>query len=57
MLAITLLLVRGVTESARVNLVMVVVKLAVLLFFIVVAFVNFGTGNFHAVRAARASTG
>ena len=46
-LAITLLLVRGVTESARVNLVMVVVKLAVLLFFIAVAFVNFGTGNFQ----------
>ncbi|GGK91588.1 amino acid permease [Mangrovihabitans endophyticus] len=46
-LAITLLLVRGVTESARVNLVMVVVKLTVLTFFIVVALVNFGTGNFQ----------
>jgi basic amino acid/polyamine antiporter, APA family len=46
-LAITFLLVRGVTESARVNLIMVAVKLAVLLFFIVVAFVNFGTGNFQ----------
>ncbi len=46
-LAITFLLVRGVTESARVNLVMVVVKLAVLIFFIVVAFFNFGTGNFQ----------
>jgi APA family basic amino acid/polyamine antiporter len=46
-LAITLLLVRGVTESARVNLVMVVIKLSVLLFFIVVAFINFGTGNFQ----------
>lgn len=46
-LAITLLLVRGVTESARVNLVMVVIKLAVLLFFIAVAAVNFGTGNFQ----------
>jgi len=46
-LAITLLLVRGVTESARVNLVMVAVKLVVLLFFIAVAMVNFGTGNFH----------
>jgi basic amino acid/polyamine antiporter, APA family len=45
-LAITLLLVRGVTESARVNLVMVVIKLGVLIFFIVVAMVNFGTGNF-----------
>ncbi|GIF03757.1 amino acid permease [Actinoplanes siamensis] len=46
-LAITLLLIRGVTESARANLVMVVVKLVVLVFFIVVAFANFGTGNFH----------
>ena len=46
-LAITLLLVRGVTESARVNLVMVVIKLAVLLFFIVVAFANFGTAHFQ----------
>ncbi|MEU4420509.1 amino acid permease [Actinoplanes sp. NPDC024001] len=45
-LAITFLLVRGVTESARVNLIMVVVKLAVLIFFIVVAFANFSTGNF-----------
>ncbi|MEV0900614.1 amino acid permease [Actinoplanes sp. NPDC049802] len=45
-LAITLLLVRGVTESARVNLIMVAVKLAVLVFFIVVAFANFSTGNF-----------
>ncbi|MBL7261787.1 amino acid permease [Paractinoplanes lichenicola] len=46
-LAITFLLIRGVTESARVNLVMVAVKLLVLLFFIVVAFANFGTGNFQ----------
>jgi APA family basic amino acid/polyamine antiporter len=46
-LAITLLLVRGVTESARVNLVMVAVKLVVLVFFIAVAMVNFSTGNFH----------
>ncbi|WP_306211605.1 amino acid permease [Actinoplanes sp. RD1] len=46
-LAITALLVRGVTESARVNLVMVAVKLVVLTFFIVVALFNFGTGNFQ----------
>jgi APA family basic amino acid/polyamine antiporter len=46
-LAITFLLVRGVTESARVNFVMVIIKLTVLLFFIAVAFVNFGTGNFQ----------
>jgi basic amino acid/polyamine antiporter, APA family len=46
-LAITFLLVRGVSESARVNLVMVVVKLGVLIFFIAVALVNFGTGNFQ----------
>src|SRR3954465_498081 len=46
-LAITLLLVRGVTESARVNLVMVVIKLGILVFFIVVALFNFGTGHFQ----------
>ncbi len=45
-LAITLLLVRGVTESARVNLVMVVVKLGVLLFFIAMAVSAFSTRNF-----------
>src|SRR4051812_24818268 len=45
-LAITLLLVRGVTESARANLVMVAIKLVVLTFFIVVAFANFSTHNF-----------
>jgi basic amino acid/polyamine antiporter, APA family len=46
-LAITALLVRGVSESARVNLIMVAVKLLVLTFFIVVALFNFGTGNFQ----------
>ena len=45
-LAITFLLVRGVTESARVNLVMVVVKLLVLLFFIAMAVSAFSTRNF-----------
>lgn len=45
-LAITFLLVRGVTESARVNLIMVVIKLTVLVFFLVVAFANFGTDHF-----------
>jgi APA family basic amino acid/polyamine antiporter len=46
-LVITFLLVRGVRESARTNLVMVAVKLIVLTFFIVVAAFNFGTKNFH----------
>src|SRR5207237_3858521 len=45
-LAITLLLIRGTRESARANLIMVAVKLAVLVFFLVVAFANFGTKNF-----------
>jgi APA family basic amino acid/polyamine antiporter len=45
-LAITLLLVRGTRESAQVNMVMVVVKLAVLTFFIVVAFSVFSSRNF-----------
>jgi APA family basic amino acid/polyamine antiporter len=45
-LGITLLLVRGVRESARVNFVMVGVKLVVLAFFIVVALTAFSTDNF-----------
>ncbi|GAA2705383.1 amino acid permease [Actinoplanes palleronii] len=53
-LAITLLLIRGVTESARANLVMVVVKLVVLIFFLAVAFANFSTGNFHPFAPAGA---
>ena len=46
-LAIMLLLIRGTRESARANLVMVAVKLSVLVFFLVIAFANFGTGNFE----------
>src|SRR3954470_19216109 len=46
-LAITLLLVRGVRESAGANLVMVAIKLVILLFFIIVAFANFTTTHFH----------
>ncbi|GAB7052947.1 amino acid permease [Catenuloplanes indicus] len=45
-LMITALLALGVRESARANLVMVVVKLAVLIFFIVVACTAINTGNF-----------
>lgn len=44
-LAIAFLLVRGVTESARVNLIMVGIKLVVLIFFLVVAFANFTTAH------------
>jgi APA family basic amino acid/polyamine antiporter len=44
-MAITLLLIVGVRESARVNFVMVGVKLAVLVFFIVIALANFKSGN------------
>ena len=61
-LAIMLLLVRGVRESAGANFVMVCVKLVVLTFFIIVAFVNFKADNlqpfmpngFHSVTAAAA---
>jgi APA family basic amino acid/polyamine antiporter len=45
-LAITLLLVRGARESARVNLIMVGVKLLALTFFIIVAMTSFSTKNF-----------
>jgi APA family basic amino acid/polyamine antiporter len=44
-MAITLLLIIGIRESARVNFVMVGVKLAVLVFFIVIALANFSSGN------------
>jgi basic amino acid/polyamine antiporter, APA family len=45
-LAITLLLVRGVRESAQANFVMVIVKLAVLVFFIAAAVTAINTDNF-----------
>jgi APA family basic amino acid/polyamine antiporter len=41
-----LLLVRGIRESSTANVVMVAVKIAVLLFFAVVAFTAFDSGNF-----------
>jgi APA family basic amino acid/polyamine antiporter len=44
-LAIMLLLVRGVRESAGANLIMVVVKLIVLTFFIVISLANFSSDN------------
>ncbi len=61
-LAIMLLLVRGVRESAGANLVMVAVKLVVLTFFIIVSLANFKADNlqpflpngFHSVTAAAA---
>jgi APA family basic amino acid/polyamine antiporter len=43
---ITVLLTLGTRESATVNAVMVVIKLAILIFFIVVAFTAFNSGNF-----------
>jgi APA family basic amino acid/polyamine antiporter len=45
-LAVTVLLIRGVRESARANLIMVGIKLLVLAFFIVVALTAFSTRNF-----------
>jgi APA family basic amino acid/polyamine antiporter len=45
-LGITLLLIRGARESAMFNLVMVVIKLAVLAFFIVVALSQFSSEHF-----------
>jgi APA family basic amino acid/polyamine antiporter len=42
----TLLLIRGASESALVNAVMVLIKVAVLLFFVVVAFTAFQFDNF-----------
>lgn len=45
-LAITVLLVRGTRESARVNTIMVGIKLVVLIFFIVAALTAFKAGHF-----------
>jgi APA family basic amino acid/polyamine antiporter len=45
-LAITLLLVRGTRESAAVNLVMVLIKIGILIFFIIAAFTAFNRGHF-----------
>lgn len=45
--AITVLLTLGARESARANLVMVVVKLGILVFFLVMAFAHFGTAHFQ----------
>src|SRR6478672_2073298 len=45
-LAITALLVRGTKESAGANLVMVVIKIVILLFFIIVAFTAFNSNHF-----------
>jgi APA family basic amino acid/polyamine antiporter len=62
-LAITALLIYGVKESARTNTVMVVVKLAVLLLFLALAFTAFKSSNltpfspfgFHGVTTAAAA--
>ena len=45
--AVTLLLARGTRESARVNLIMVGVKILILIFFIIAAFTKFHSGRFH----------
>jgi basic amino acid/polyamine antiporter, APA family len=45
-LAVTALLIYGVRESARTNTVMVVVKIAILIFFIVVGFASINGDNF-----------
>ena len=41
-----LLLIRGASESARLNAIMVVIKLAVLLMFVVISFTAFNGANF-----------
>ena len=52
-LAITALLVAGVRESARANTVMVDLKLAILVFFVVVGVTAFNERQLHPVRAPR----
>jgi len=43
---VTVLLIRGVGESAKVNAVMVTIKLAILVLFVAIAFTGFSAGNF-----------
>jgi APA family basic amino acid/polyamine antiporter len=45
-MAITFLLIRGTKESARANLIMVCIKIAILVFFIVAAITSFDANNF-----------
>ena len=42
-----LLLIRGTKESATTNAIMVLIKLAILIFFVVIAFSGFDINNFH----------
>jgi APA family basic amino acid/polyamine antiporter len=46
-MAITFLLIRGTRESARVNMIMVGIKIVILVFFIVAALTSFHASNFH----------
>ncbi len=55
-LAVTALLIFGVRESARANAVMVIIKLAIVVLFIVLAFTGFDCGQPDAVQPRRAST-
>lgn len=50
-LLVAALLIRGTKESAKVNLVMVGVKIVILIFFIVIALSSFHSGNFHNFNA------
>ncbi|WP_296951149.1 APC family permease [uncultured Massilia sp.] len=51
------LLVRGTKESATTNAVMVVIKLAILVFFAAIAFTGFDINNFHPFYASATSHG
>ena len=46
-MAITFLLIRGTRESAKANLIMVGIKIAILVFFIVAALTSFDPNNFN----------
>jgi len=52
-----LLLIKGTTESAAVNTTMVLIKLAILLFFAAIAFSGFDANNFHPFFNADSSKG
>jgi APA family basic amino acid/polyamine antiporter len=51
------LLIRGTRESATTNAIMVLVKLAILIFFVAMAFTGFDINNFHPFFLAEAANG
>ena len=50
---VTMLLILGTRESATLNIVLVLIKLAALVLFVVLAMQSIDAANFHALRTVR----